>query len=147
MNTTNAAKTLVPTTDLARRVAAIVHRKSSTPWSEKEIRTYKKLLKAGAFNEPDLSSVERFQEHNRKEKKRGRNGYHRRGLYTLLINWGEEVDHGTEHDELHPVKPPVRKVIPMPPTPSEPFIQTPEAKERTDRFMEEYRARKKREAI
>lgn len=134
-------KSLVPTTALARRIAAIVHRKPETPWSEKEIRIFKRLLKAGAFNEPDLSSVERFQAYSRKRVKMGGKGYHRRGLYTLLGNWGEEVDHGTEHDELHPLVPPPRKIIPLPLTGGAPELTESEKKD-GEKFMKEFRARR-----
>lgn len=129
---------LVPQTDLARRVAAIVHRKPETPWSEKEIQLYKTLLKGGAFNETALKLVERYQAFHRKQRKMGRDGFHRRGLYTLLRWWGDELDRATEHDELHPVVKPPRVIIQMPPAPSEPFIQTPEEKKRTDLFMQQF---------
>jgi hypothetical protein len=133
---------MIPQTNLAKRVAAIVHRRETTPWSEKEVRAYKKLYKAGAFNERDISSVERFQAFQRR---RGENGFHRRGLLTLLNHWGEEVDHGTEHDELHPIKPPPRKIIPLPPTQSErPAPLSEEESRQRDKFLAEYQDRKAR---
>lgn len=135
-------KTLTPTTPLARRIAAIVHRGPLTPWSDKEFAVYKKLYKRGAFNEIDIGKVERFQAFSRNERKRGRAAFHRRGLLQLLNHWGEEVDHGTEHDELHPVKPVPRKIIPLPlKGDSEPVVLTPEDEERREKFLEEMRRR------
>lgn len=135
-------KSAVPTTDLARRIAAIAHRKPITPWSDKELRLYKKLYRDGAFNETDLALVERYQAFHRCQLKKGRAAFHRRGLYTILFNWGDEVDRSTEHDELHPLRPPPRKIIPLPPMaekPPEPL--SPEDEERADNFWEELRLR------
>lgn len=133
----------VPMTDLARRVAAIVRRQERTPWSDKEVQVYKKLYRAGAFNEIDIAKVERYQTFQRYQLKKGRPAFHRRGLLQLLNHWGEEVDHGTEHDELHPVIPKPRVIIQMPPRPSEPLVLSVEDQERSDKFWAEYRARKK----
>lgn len=135
-------KTLTPTTPLARRIAAIVHRGPLTPWSDKEFAVYKKLYKRGAFNEIDIGKVERFQAFSRNERKRGRPAFHRRGLLQLLNHWGEEVDHGTEHDELHPIKPVPRKIIPLPLNgkPIEPLSEEDQAG--AEKFMTEYRMRK-----
>lgn len=129
---------LVPTTDLARRVGAIVHRKSETPWSAKEIQLYKGLLRNDAFNERDLKLIERYQVYHRKQLRRGGSGYHRRGLYTLLRWWGDELDRANEHDELHPIQQQPRKIIQMPPTPSEPPKPlSPEEQQRTADFCAE----------
>lgn len=134
-----------PTTPLALRIAAIVHRQPSTPWSDKEISIYKKLYKAGAFNETDIALVERYQSFHRGQFKKGRPAYHRRGLFTLLRWWGDEVDRATDHHEAHPVKPPPRKIMPFPPVEGteEPYNPTPEDVERTEKFMAQYRAQKK----
>lgn len=128
-------KSLVPTTALARRIAAIVHRKPATPWSEKEIQVYKKLFRAGAFNEVDIGLVERYQAFQRKRKG---GGFHRRGLYTLLNWWGVEVDRATEHDELHPLKPPPRKILQFtPPSIEPPLVLSAEDQAIADRFTAE----------
>lgn len=133
-------KSLVPTTALARRIAAIVHRKPETPWSEKEYRAYKKLFKDGAFNEVDIALVERYQAFQRKRKG---GGFHRRGLYTLLNWWGVEVDRATEHDELHPLKPPARKILQFTPPPitEPPVALSAEDQAQADRFAAEMLAR------
>lgn len=134
-------KTLVPTTPLARRIAAIVHRREDTPWSEKEFDAYKKLYKRGAFNERDISLVERYQAFERKKHKRGQPAFHRRGLLQLLNHWGEEVDHGTEHDELHPIQPPPRKIIPLPLSGGAPELTQSERRD-GELFMAQLRERK-----
>lgn len=132
----------VPTTDLARRVAKLVKRRPTTPWSDKEIRQYKKLVKAGCFESlVDLELLEQFYAF---EHKRGDNGIHRRDLYTLLNNWPGELDKATYWRERHPIKQPARKIIPMPPTPSEPFVAPtdPEELAAWARFEEERQRRK-----
>lgn len=133
----------IPTTPLARRIAALVHRRPTTPWSEKEIRAYKQLFKAGAFNEMDVSLVER---RTAFERKKGDRGFHRRGLYALLNNWGEEVDRGNEFDELHPLKQPERKIIPMPAHRSDEPVVTAEP-EVLQKFLVEYQQHKARKGI
>lgn len=128
-----------PTTPLALRIASIVHRQPSTPWSDKEIDIYKKLYRAGAFNETALALVERYQAFHRYQFKKGRPAFHRRGLYTLLRHWGDEVDRATDHDEAHPVKTTPRKIIPLPLAgkPEPELIQTPEDIERVAKFEAE----------
>lgn len=135
-------KSTVPTTALARRIAAIVHRKPTTPWDEKEIRVYKKRVREGAFE--DLENLARIERYEAFERKKKDNGIHRRDLYTLLNKWYGEGDRALEHEEKHPDKPKPRKIIPLPLTEnSEPYNPTPEDVERTEQFMAQYRARKK----
>lgn len=132
-------KSLVPTTALARRIAAIVHRKPTTPWSEKEYRAYKKLFKDGAFNEVDIALVERYQAFQRKRKG---GGFHRRGLYTLLNWWGVEVDRATEHDENNPLKKTPRKILQFtPPSIEPPLVLSAEDQAQADQFAAEMLAR------
>lgn len=134
-------KSRLPTTDHAKRLAAIMHRRLSTPWMPKEIKAKRAI---GLIEETDILSLERYY---RKNWPPGKNqNILRRDLFTLLNNFRSEVDRANIWNESRPDKPIPRKIIPLPPAPSEPFIQTEEARARTDAFMEEYRARKKRQA-
>lgn len=140
---------LVPTTDLARRVAALCKRKPTTPWSPQEVRVYRRLVKSGFFDDPaDLELQEQYYAFERKKPKHGDNrGVHRRDLLTYLNHAPGELDRATEWREAHLIVKPPRKIIPLPPAPSEPFVQTPEEKERTDKFMEHYNAFKRVKAV
>jgi hypothetical protein len=132
----------IPTTPLARRVAALVKRRPTTPWSEREERQYKKLFKAGCFNAlADLELLEQFYTF---QHKRGDDGIHRRDLLTLLNNYGGELDKATLWRERHPLKQPPRKIIPLPLIQSEPFVPTSDPSELAAlaRFEEERLRRK-----
>lgn len=129
----------IPTTPLARRIAALVKRRPTTPWSDKEYRQYGKLFKAGCFNHlADLELLEQFYAF---QHKRGDQGIHRRDLLTLLNNWPGEIDKATDWRERHPLKQPPRKIIPLPPAHSDQPVVTAEP-EVVDRFLAEYRERK-----
>src|ERR1700752_4423088 len=79
-----------PRTTEGQRIAKLFHRKPSTPWTDKEIRRFKSLKKAGCFDDPaELLMVERYYE---AERKKGSDGIHRRDLYTFLNNYGGELD-------------------------------------------------------
>lgn len=132
----------IPTTPLARRVAALVKRRPTTPWNDRELRQYGKLYKAGCFNAlPDLELLEQFYAF---QHKRGDDGIHRRDLLTLLNRWPGEIDKATLWREQHPLKQPPRKIIPMPPAHSEPFVPTSDPAELAAlaRFEEERQRRK-----
>lgn len=130
----------VPTTELALRIGRLFHRRPTTEWAEKEIRQYRVLVRAKCFVElEDLTLVEQYYAF---ERKRGDNGKHRRDLYTFLNNFQGEVDRANLWRELHPVKSPPRKVIPMPLIPSAPFVPTADEVESMRRFEEERRLRK-----
>lgn len=75
-----ADPSMVPTTDIAKRVAAIQRRGPDKPWNEKEFRAYQ----AAKITEDDLKLVEQFY--------RSGDQYLRRDLLTLLNNWNGEVD-------------------------------------------------------
>jgi uncharacterized protein YdaU (DUF1376 family) len=47
----------IPTTTQSKRIAAIFHRRESTPWTDKEIRAYKKI---GIVPEDDLAALEAY---------------------------------------------------------------------------------------
>jgi len=113
----------LPTVEITKRIANMMHRKLSTHWSEKEFKQYRKLYKDHCFDDSDdLALLERYYAF---ERKRGEHGRHRRDLITLLNNWQGELDRATAWNELHPMKSPPRKIIPMPPVKSEPFEPTP----------------------
>jgi hypothetical protein len=129
----------IPTTDLARRVAALFRRRLTTPWSDKEIRQYKKLVKAGCFDPlDDLVLIEQFYAF---ERRKGDDGIHRRDLCTFLNNFPGELDRATQWRERHPLKPIPRKIIPLPLVSSdEPVVMAePEVHQR---FLEELAQRK-----
>lgn len=124
----------LPTVDSAKRIAAMMHRKLTTHWSDREVRQYKKLVKSHCFDDPsDLALMERYYIF---ERKRGENGRHRRDLITLLNNWQGELDRATAWAELHPVKPKPRVIIPYTPPQEEkpPEPLSPEDEERVEQF-------------
>lgn len=138
----NRGKTsLFPTTDQAKRIAAIMHRQDTTAWAEKEVIQFRHLSKLKSFDEEKLVLVERYYSRNWPPR-RGQNIL-RTDLYTLLNNWAGELDRATVWNEAHPVKPAPRKVIPMPLISSEPMKPlSAEDQASADRFMEQYRQRK-----
>ncbi len=73
--------TRVPTTPQSKRIADIFHRRHTTPWSEKEIKAYKKL---GKIPEDTLSAVEAYYKSDAQ--------FLRRDLFTFLNNFSGEVD-------------------------------------------------------
>ncbi len=132
---------MLPTTPAAKRIAAMMHRKLTTNWSDREVRQYKKLYKAKCFDDPaDMELMERYYAF---ERRRGENGRHRRDLITLLNNWQGELDRATEWNERHPIKAPPRKIIPMV-IASEPYVppSTPEDLAAIERFNELRKLRK-----
>jgi hypothetical protein len=89
---------MTPTTEPARRIATLFHRKASTPWSEKELKVYKQLYLQGAFsNRHDLTLLELYYGAERKKKE---GGIHRRDLYTFLNNFAGELDRATAYGAL-----------------------------------------------
>lgn len=79
-----------PTSEPAKRIAALFHRKLTTAWSEKEIRAFRKLVRAKCFEAmDDLVLIERYYF---VERKKGDKGIHRRDLSTFLNNFGGELD-------------------------------------------------------
>lgn len=101
---------LVPTSEKAIRLAAIMHRKPTTPWSEKkEIPNFRKLLPHIA--DDDLALVERYYRMNWPPISNHNNLRH--DLATLINNWSGEVDRARIWSERHPPKI-VRKIIDFP---------------------------------
>lgn len=81
----NAGKDNLPTSEFSKRIAGIFHRKLTTPWTDAEIRSYRKLR----VEEEDLRVVE---EYYQSEIAKGDDGRHRRDLGTFLNNYPGEVD-------------------------------------------------------
>lgn len=131
----------LPSSESATRVAAIFHRQLSTKWSEREIKTFRQLVKDGYFDVLDgLGLIERcyrMQWPPRREK-----NILRHDLATFLNNYQTELDRATAWSEAHPEKPKPRKIIPLPPAPSEPLVLSAEDQVQADKFLEQYRARK-----
>lgn len=87
----------IPTTPAAQKIAALFGRRLTTPWSEKEIKAYKQLVKDGLFMSlTDLDMVERY---HLAEKRKGDKGFHRRELQTFLNNFRGEIDKAREWNE------------------------------------------------
>jgi len=71
----------IPQSETAKRLAALFHRRETTPWSEKEIDAFKAL---GKIEEEDLNLLERYFA--------TRDPYLRKDLGTLLNNFAGELD-------------------------------------------------------
>lgn len=85
---------MIPTTEPAKKIAAIFNRRLSTGWSEREVKAYKALVKDGLFHDlTDLALIERY--HNA-ERKKGDKGIQRRDLLTFLNNFRGELDRARE---------------------------------------------------
>lgn len=110
----------LPTSEAAKRIAGICHRRLTTPWSDREKKCFRNLVKAGFFK--DLSDLELMERYYAFERRKGDKGVHRRDLYTLIFNWQGELDRAVEWSERHPVKPEPRKIIPLPPAKGEPYV-------------------------
>ena len=78
---------LCPTTEVSKRIAKLYRRRLTTPWSEKEVKAYKKL---GIIEPDELTEVETY--YARERKKGDQEGRHRRDLITFLNNFRGEVD-------------------------------------------------------
>lgn len=79
-----------PSTAPAKRIATLFHRKLTTAWSEKEIRAFRKLVRAKCFETmDDLDLIERYYF---VERRKGDKGIHRRDLSTFLNNFSGELD-------------------------------------------------------
>ncbi len=87
---------MIPTTELPDRIARLFNRRPLTPWSEKEVRRYRQLVKDKVLTSvDDLDVIERYYVYQRKRE----NGIHRRDLYTFLNNFSGELDRARAWDE------------------------------------------------
>lgn len=75
-----------PADPLADKLAALFNRRAETPWSEKELVSYRKI---GSVAPEDVTKLERYYE---SERKKGSEGVHRRDLATFLGNFTGELD-------------------------------------------------------
>lgn len=95
-----------PTNPLALKIAEINNRRATTPWADKEIETFKRLVRIGAFQMADLEIVHRYYdaERRRTDPKTGEpSGYHRRALSTFLNSYLEtELDRAREWARRNP---------------------------------------------
>lgn len=78
-----------PTTIEAKRIAKLFNRKETTEWSPKEIKAFKSLLKRGVITTDALDALDAYYA---AERAKGKDGWHRRDLYTFLNNFDGEVD-------------------------------------------------------
>lgn len=95
-----------PTSETAKRVGAIMHRKETTRWSLKEIAAFKLLL---PIEEADLASMERYYRMNWPPR-HGKNIL-RTDLLTILNRWTGELDRANIWNETNPEKPVPRKIV------------------------------------
>ncbi len=87
---------MITTTEIPDRIARLFNRRPLTPWSEKEVRRYKQLVKDKVLTGVnDLELIERYYVYQRKRE----NGIHRRDLYTFLNNFSGELDRARAWDE------------------------------------------------
>ncbi len=86
---------MIPSIELRERVAALFHRRPTTPWSPKEMRVYTQITKHYGLRLEDLDVIERYYVYQRKRE----NGIHRRDLYTFLNNFAGELDRARAWDE------------------------------------------------
>lgn len=131
-----------PSSETAKRVAAIMHRKPSTHWAKNEVRRFRELLKVHGFD--DLESMERYYASNWPPR-HGKNSL-RTDLYTLLNHWPGELDRANIWAERNPVKT-VRKVIPVAFVQSEPYAEQAGDAESVQRFNQEREARGRESAF
>lgn len=106
----------VPTSDTAKRIAAIMHRRPETAWNiKKEIDPFRKMVET--IHEDDLAMVERY--YARNWPPRTNHNHLRHDLATLINNWAGECDRARIWCEAHPLKPVPRKIIPLPMPPEQ----------------------------
>jgi hypothetical protein len=77
-----------PRTSEALRIARLFNRKPTTPWTDKEIRRFRALKKAGCFQGNEFELIEKYYAAERKKP----DGIHRRDLFTFLNNYSGELD-------------------------------------------------------
>jgi hypothetical protein len=88
---------MIPQTEAARRIAALFHRKATTPWSGKELAAYKELERKGAFK--DIQDIVLLELYYGAERKKKEGGIQRRDLGTFLNNFFGELDRATAYSE------------------------------------------------
>jgi len=129
---------MVPTTEPAKRIAALFKRRPTTAWAAKEVLQYKKLVKDGCFEHflDDLELIERYYVFERRKEDKG---IHRRELQTFLNNYQGELDRAKLWDSRF--RKPIRKAAGLfqPPTSDEEFKRLgDEAKKQLEAFKQKY---------
>jgi len=76
----------LPTTEPAKRIAALFRRRETTLWSDGEVKAFKKI---GPIEIADLELIETYYA---AERAKGDDGRHRRDLSTFLNNFAGELD-------------------------------------------------------
>lgn len=84
----------LPTTAQSQRVAAIMHKRVTTGWDDKEYKAYREL---GVIDPEDLAAVERY--YSRNWPPRTGVNILRHDLVTLLNNWSCEVQRAYADDQ------------------------------------------------
>jgi len=90
-----AATNNLPTSAAALRIAALFHRRPTTPWQDKEIASFRKLCPV------DMEDLEMVCEYTEAERRKG-DGIYRRDLFTFLNNYLGEVDRARQYAEVQP---------------------------------------------
>lgn len=127
-----------PVSDIAKRVAAIMHRRPESKWNQKkEIIPFVAIK--NSITEEDLAMVERYYKKN--WPPRTSVNHLRHDLATLINNWQGEVDRARIWCDAHPI---VRKIIPLPIAATSPQPEITIDPEERDKFMAEYEQRKTR---
>lgn len=84
--------TSIPTTDQSRRIATLFHRRLTTPWTRKEIDSYKRI---GTLDAEDLAALEKYYADNWPPRRDV--NILRHDLLTLLNNISGEIDRAKNH--------------------------------------------------
>jgi uncharacterized protein YdaU (DUF1376 family) len=111
------------------RIGAIFHRRSGTPWTEKELAALRKL----EITEDDLGAVERY--YARHWPPQRERNILRHDLLTLLNNWPGEADRARAWCVKHP--PPMQRKVRAPVLAPEPE-RPPEDPKATKAFCEKF---------
>ena len=87
------ASKIFPTTPQAIRIAQHFHRKSTTAWDPKEVKAFKAI---SPIDDDDLDLVLRYEE---SERAKGKDGWHKRDMVTLLNQFQRELDRARAWDQ------------------------------------------------
>lgn len=129
---------LLPTSDLAKRLCAIYHRRLDTPWQPRTVQRFRHWAPWLERDTEAVDLLERYYKANwppNQEK-----NYLRHDFKTFINNLDGEVDRARIWCERHPLRK-ERKIIPMPPARTDEPAVTADP-ECVQRFLSEYQARK-----
>lgn len=139
---THATRPQCPSSMLAKRFAAIMHRQETTPWHPKWIDAFRAMMPYVV--DCDLLKIER-RYRTLWPPNREKNSL-RHDLYTLINNYLSEVDRANAWCDAHKEKKP-RNIIQMPPIASAPYIASDGEVESVARFNQEREARGRESAF